>query len=927
MKIEDSDLQSFRTLLDLQYHGHYTEDRQIVQNTIIRDILDKSVSRSDRMELIQPCDQWLIMTAGPMGSGKSTVIEWLKRNSLLPCDSSLVQVDMDEIRLMLPEGPYLKENRPAEFGYITQKESGYIAEVCIHAAITHGRSLVIDGSMRNKTWQLNFIRQLKKIYPVIRILLLHITAPENVIQSRVEARCADRMVPRDILEESLQLSSIEAFYDFAHDVDCLVGVDNAGDGDDGNVAPKLVYPWHMSWDDFKCTLKHSKKRASGGGSDTSSSVDSNVLTSSTVETVVLDASTTAGNLPFSAAEDGEWSKEEKETKEVEKFPDTPLPPLKYIEHDQAADFESMLNNSSSFQQQQRLAVEDPVDVLLRPNAVQKHLQAHRPRVVAAAAYGGGRFPVAEKSFQLQLRNSRSRRLQSEQRSSSSSAAEVPHADLQLVTDSQVLLTSSDTLNWQMDGAEEDKEDEEIEDEAEAQTTCSSTGACGNFISDSSYRSGRLFNSDIPSIHGRHHTTTAAAVAVAATTTVDSTATTHNGSFHIAQSAEEECSHGNGSGDACGGHEAKTQYDVNAQSTFRCMEQFNAIVAPLDEQLLPAPVPGQSYWFDPSRMEGDNVIAVDATLEAVSGFLFRLETDIRQLRVDIAAAKSLPIPPRKSTATNVDTRTSGAAGSTVRRCSSHLHQAICPHARKTRSYLPPQESLSSSSSSSSMELATSSSSIGANEEGVDDLFNDEDGMISMPTTPNASMCNCSMCVSPASVHCVDDIRTPSTSSSLSCSCSYRKSLPSSANSQQLQYSGLRSKMKGSTHTGAHAFFPFPAGVGEVRSTTDPDAATTTAVAEEEEEEEDDDDDDDDDDDNDDDDDAAAASNPMTSTRGAKKSTGSVAACDSVRSIASTCIATAAVVKCHLCAMDGIKNRPSCPVQLQNRNQNHNQQEHL
>jgi len=106
-----------------------------------------------------------------------------------------------------------------------------------------------------------------------------------------------------------------------------------------------------------------------------------------------------------------------------------------------------------------------------------------------------------------------------------------------------------------------------------------------------------------------------------------------------------------------------------------------------------------------------------------------------------------------------------------------------------------------------------------------------------------------------------------------------------------------------------------------------ASTIPHEEAEQDDDNDDDDDDDDDDDNDDDDDAAAASNPMTSTRGAKKSTGSVAACDSVRSIASTCIATAAVVKCHLCAMDGIKNRPSCPVQLQNRNQNHNQQEHL
>jgi hypothetical protein len=74
--------------------------------------------------------QWLVLMAGPMGSGKTYTARWLREKGYLGLSHPVV-IDMDVIRVMLPEMVGLHQSDPVSAGVKTQRESGLIAELCL----------------------------------------------------------------------------------------------------------------------------------------------------------------------------------------------------------------------------------------------------------------------------------------------------------------------------------------------------------------------------------------------------------------------------------------------------------------------------------------------------------------------------------------------------------------------------------------------------------------------------------------------------------------------------------------------------------------------------------------------------------------------------------------------------------------------------
>jgi hypothetical protein len=74
--------------------------------------------------------QWLVLMAGPMGSGKTYTARWLREKGYLGLSHPVV-IDMDVIRDMLPEMVSLHQSDPVSAGVKTQRESGLIAELCL----------------------------------------------------------------------------------------------------------------------------------------------------------------------------------------------------------------------------------------------------------------------------------------------------------------------------------------------------------------------------------------------------------------------------------------------------------------------------------------------------------------------------------------------------------------------------------------------------------------------------------------------------------------------------------------------------------------------------------------------------------------------------------------------------------------------------
>ncbi|GAB5371405.1 hypothetical protein AAMO2058_001577100 [Amorphochlora amoebiformis] len=97
---------SSRRTLDYTYHSHYVKARRVLQDIIVLNFLKRGLAAR---EYTQEADQastlngnWIVFTAGAMGSGKGYTMRWLGDQGLFPIHS-FVWVDADEIRTNLPE--------------------------------------------------------------------------------------------------------------------------------------------------------------------------------------------------------------------------------------------------------------------------------------------------------------------------------------------------------------------------------------------------------------------------------------------------------------------------------------------------------------------------------------------------------------------------------------------------------------------------------------------------------------------------------------------------------------------------------------------------------------------------------------------------------------------------------------------------------
>lgn len=231
------EFKEFRRRLDRSYHHDYMPSRQALQDSIIRTLLSSDNHCENHSQVFpskeEKCFQmeggsppehlagehqdttpWIVFTAGIYGAGKSHTIGKLQDLGCFPPRSSFVGVDPDEIRRMLPEFSLYRADLA---GALTQKEAGMIAELLTDIALSSGKNVVVDGSLRDAAWHEGYFRSLRKRFGKdaveskietknIRIGILYVTAPIDEIYLRVEQRGAStgRSVPPEFLERSMK---------------------------------------------------------------------------------------------------------------------------------------------------------------------------------------------------------------------------------------------------------------------------------------------------------------------------------------------------------------------------------------------------------------------------------------------------------------------------------------------------------------------------------------------------------------------------------------------------------------------------------------------------------------------------------------------------------------------------------------------------
>jgi len=94
-----------------------------------------------------------------------------------------------------------------------------------------GKNVLVDGSLRDWEWYGEYFDQLKGDYPAVKISILHIDAPRDVIIKRAEARgnITGRKIPIETLEMAIRQVPISVAK-LKDQVDSYYKVNNAPSG-------------------------------------------------------------------------------------------------------------------------------------------------------------------------------------------------------------------------------------------------------------------------------------------------------------------------------------------------------------------------------------------------------------------------------------------------------------------------------------------------------------------------------------------------------------------------------------------------------------------------------------------------------------------------------------------------------------------------
>lgn len=195
--------------LDYSYHRHPTTKRQVLQDAILHRVVeDHNHKNNDDVAHIQPPTRrpWLVLSAGPMGVGKSYALAKLFTAGYFSLDQFL-KIYPDMIKAEIPEfSGYLRDNKETA-ATMLHGESSQMADILFQHALSTSLDMLVDGSLRNVDWYSDLItNQVRRQHPKYRIAILHVTANPQTIRerARLRARVSGRVVPTELLEESIR---------------------------------------------------------------------------------------------------------------------------------------------------------------------------------------------------------------------------------------------------------------------------------------------------------------------------------------------------------------------------------------------------------------------------------------------------------------------------------------------------------------------------------------------------------------------------------------------------------------------------------------------------------------------------------------------------------------------------------------------------
>ncbi len=191
----------YRKRMDYTYFKNYTPERQLFQDQLITNRLQRF---KPQCKMLSP---QLIFTCGVYGSGKSHTLKYLNQHqpNILNCNlDDYLQIDPDSIKLELPEASEFIQQNPTNAGSRLHMESGYLALILQYIGFDLGMSMIVDGSMKDASWYLDYIKWIKCQYSKYQIGIIKVECdlPTALTRCQRRGQVTGRIIPIESIIET-----------------------------------------------------------------------------------------------------------------------------------------------------------------------------------------------------------------------------------------------------------------------------------------------------------------------------------------------------------------------------------------------------------------------------------------------------------------------------------------------------------------------------------------------------------------------------------------------------------------------------------------------------------------------------------------------------------------------------------------------------
>lgn len=197
-----------RRQMDYKYYRNYNLERQLEQDQIIdKCVALPKVKFDGCLEFCtsQRTKNKLILSCGPMGVGKSTVLRQLEAVRHIEVQQP-IWLDSDLIKIDVPEyEEYHRFDLPTAATQL-HEESAFLQELAFRHSLTLSRDIISDQSMRNVEFMEAFLTYVRREFPGYDLELICVTGNRDEIFERAKRRAQEvgRHVPDYHIEDSIR---------------------------------------------------------------------------------------------------------------------------------------------------------------------------------------------------------------------------------------------------------------------------------------------------------------------------------------------------------------------------------------------------------------------------------------------------------------------------------------------------------------------------------------------------------------------------------------------------------------------------------------------------------------------------------------------------------------------------------------------------